>query len=459
MTTRISKFLSLVLRHDPARIGITLDSAGWTDVDALLAASAAHGVRITRDALLDIVRSSDKQRFALSEDATRIRANQGHSVDVDLELPPATPPERLFHGTVDAALAGIRAQGLVRGARHHVHLSADRETATKVGSRRGAPVILEIRARAMADAGHVFYRSENGVWLVDHVPVEFIELPADLAVPPRERNHSNTKAAIAKQTLAAIEAGAYTNARGEAIALREGIANAVERTVLYELGDGLRRGVPGARTAITVTDETTLEAIARLAAVRDAGGLGVLNFASAKNPGGGFLRGAQAQEETLARSSALYPCLLAQPDYYARNRAERSAIYLDLAIYSPDVPFFRDDTGGWLDEPALASVITCPAPNAGALRQHQRFDGAAVERALRKRAAFVLAIAAHHELDRLVLGAWGAGVFGNDPVMVATAFGELLEGTYANVFSEIVFAVPGAGDPNHDAFAARFARR
>jgi putative RNA 2'-phosphotransferase len=172
-----SKFLSLVLRHDPARIGITLDAAGWTEVDALLAACAAHGVAITRGQLAEIVAHSDKQRFALSADGERIRANQGHSVEVALGLAPQAPPARLYHGTVRAALDAIRATGLERRARHHVHLSADRETATKVGARRGAPVILTIRADEMAAAGHTFYRSDNGVWLTDHVPPGFIEGP------------------------------------------------------------------------------------------------------------------------------------------------------------------------------------------------------------------------------------------------------------------------------------------
>jgi putative RNA 2'-phosphotransferase len=174
MSARVSKLLSLVLRHDPGRIGITLDDAGWTDVAALLAACGAHGVSITRDELAAIVASSDKQRFALSTDGERIRANQGHSVEVDLQLSPAEPPAMLFHGTVAAALASIRAGGLVRGQRHHVHLSKDVETATKVGARRGKPVILTIRAGDMAGAGHVFYCSANGVWLVDQVPPEFI---------------------------------------------------------------------------------------------------------------------------------------------------------------------------------------------------------------------------------------------------------------------------------------------
>ena len=173
-STTPSKFLSLVLRHDPARIGITLDAAGWTDVDALLTACAAAGVVLTEAELRDIVAQSDKQRFALSDDGRRIRANQGHSVDVDLALPPATPPDVLVHGTIEAALGSILAQGLVPGSRHHVHLSAELATARAVGARRGRPVILRIDAAAMRAAGHTFYCSANGVWLVAHVAPAFL---------------------------------------------------------------------------------------------------------------------------------------------------------------------------------------------------------------------------------------------------------------------------------------------
>ena len=498
MSNRASKFLSLVLRHDPARIGITLDDAGWTDVAALLVAIAAHGVPLTRDELVQIVASSDKQRFALSGDGERIRANQGHSVAVELKLPPTPPPTLLYHGTVEAALAGIRASGLVRGKRHHVHMSADLDTARKVGGRRGAPVILTVRAEAMADAGHVFYRSENGVWLVDHVPVEYLVVakPSE----PVGRASRGAKVGIANQTLAACEAGEYTNTRHETVPLRAAIDEAKAGTQLYELGptdrvviaehtladvesgryvnarheivvieraaseamsgtvlhdagESLRTRESAGRTQIAVTTETTIEALVRLA--RQPCHLGCLNFASAKNPGGGFLGGAQAQEESLARSSALYPCLLTQPAHYERNRANHSALYLDLAIYSPRVPMFRDDDGRWLERPVLASVITCAAPNAGALKQHGRYDAKLVEDTLRRRAELVLAVAAHHGIDRLVLGAWGAGAFRNDPAIVADAFHALLTGRYASCFETVVF--PVMGGPNHDAFARRFA--
>jgi putative RNA 2'-phosphotransferase len=178
VSTRISKFLSLVLRHDAARIGIALDEHGWTDVATLLDACAAHGMAMTREELERVVATSDKQRFALSEDGTRIRANQGHSVEVDLALEPVAPPTLLYHGTVARFLDSIRAQGLLRGARHHVHLSADVETARRVGGRRGDAVVLVVRAGEMAATGHEFFCSDNGVWLVEHVPASYVEFPA-----------------------------------------------------------------------------------------------------------------------------------------------------------------------------------------------------------------------------------------------------------------------------------------
>jgi len=175
---RISKFLSLVLRHEPGKIGIILDENGWTDCRELIDAAARHGKHFDHATLLKVVRENDKQRFALSEDGHRIRANQGHSVKVDLALEPKTPPGHLYHGTVAKYLDAIRETGLRKGERHHVHLSPDLVTATKVGERRGQPVILTIRAAEMSAAGHPYYLSENGVWLTDAVPPEFIDFPA-----------------------------------------------------------------------------------------------------------------------------------------------------------------------------------------------------------------------------------------------------------------------------------------
>lgn len=172
-----SKFLSLVLRHRPATVGITLDDEGWVDIDVLLAACVAHGEPIDRAELDAIVAGNDKQRLVVSDDGRRIRAAQGHTVDVDLGYAPAAPPERLYHGTVAEALPAIRATGLSKMARHDVHLSPDVATARAVGGRRGKPVILAIRAGDMHRAGHEFRVSTNGVWLTDHVPPEFLDEP------------------------------------------------------------------------------------------------------------------------------------------------------------------------------------------------------------------------------------------------------------------------------------------
>jgi putative RNA 2'-phosphotransferase len=171
----ISKLLSLVLRHQPEKIGITLDENGWTPVNILIEKINQQGIRLDKELLETVVTTNDKKRFAFNDDKTLIRANQGHSVAVDLELPPAIPPEYLYHGTVPASLAAIQKEGLKKMSRQHLHLSADKETATKVGSRRGVPVILTIKTGQMHRAGFIFYLSENGVWLTEAVPPQYIE--------------------------------------------------------------------------------------------------------------------------------------------------------------------------------------------------------------------------------------------------------------------------------------------
>ncbi len=173
---RTSKFLSLILRHEPERVGLKLDSVGWIGVSELLEAVNRNGVSLTLDQLKHVVATNDKKRFAISEDGLRIRASQGHSIEVDLQYEPQTPPEFLYHGTPERFLESIRATGLNKGQRHHVHLSPDPQTAAKVGQRRGRPVVLRIRAGEMHRQGHVFHRSANGVWLVLHVPPHFIEV-------------------------------------------------------------------------------------------------------------------------------------------------------------------------------------------------------------------------------------------------------------------------------------------
>lgn len=171
---RLSKFLSFVLRHNPDEIGITLDAQGWTDVGRLLMQAAEHGLPITRAELNTIVAQNDKKRFTLSADGSRIRAAQGHSVAVDLGLTPVEPPEHLYHGTAIANLAAIRAEGLTPRSRQQVHLSPDVKTAIAVGGRHGKPHVLTVQTARMHAVGHAFYQADNGVWLTDTVPPEYL---------------------------------------------------------------------------------------------------------------------------------------------------------------------------------------------------------------------------------------------------------------------------------------------
>lgn len=170
----ISKFMSLVLCHDPAAGGLELDAGGWAEIDALLSGLRAAGRGTGRDTLERIVRESDKARFALSRDKTRIRAVQGHSVEVDLGLTPSEPPERLFHGTARRNVASILAEGLHAGNRQYVHLSGDAKTAQAVGRRHGGPVVLLIDAARAFQSGQPFWQAENGVWLTRPLAPEFI---------------------------------------------------------------------------------------------------------------------------------------------------------------------------------------------------------------------------------------------------------------------------------------------
>lgn len=171
---KTSKFLSLVLRHRPQRIGLELDQQGWAKVSDVLHLMTVAGHPLTRDRLREVVAQNDKQRFSLSEDGERIRARQGHSIDIDLALPVASPPEHLYHGTASRFVDSILQHGLVRGSRNHVHLSLDVETATRVGERHGKPVVLTVAASDMQRDGHVFYLTENGVWLTEHVPRKYL---------------------------------------------------------------------------------------------------------------------------------------------------------------------------------------------------------------------------------------------------------------------------------------------
>lgn len=176
-----SKFLSLVLRHKPEEIGLSLDANGWASIDDLILLASRKGTALTREVIEEVVADNDKKRFVISPNGSKIRANQGHSVSIDLGLTPREPPITLFHGTATRFVDSIRQQGLMHGERQHVHLSADGEVAVTVGQRHGKPVTLTIAARTMFEQGHLFYLSENGVWLTEHVPNTFIEFPASMA--------------------------------------------------------------------------------------------------------------------------------------------------------------------------------------------------------------------------------------------------------------------------------------
>ena len=178
--TTVSKYVSKHLRHAPDAIGLTLGDGGWVPIDALVAAAAERGFRFTREELDEVVRLCPKQRFAVDSQRQLIRANQGHSVEVDLALEPMTPPPLLYHGTATRFREPILASGLIKMRRQHVHLSADVETATTVGKRHGNPVVFAVDTMSMSRDGFEFFRAANGVWLTDHVPPAYLrELPSE----------------------------------------------------------------------------------------------------------------------------------------------------------------------------------------------------------------------------------------------------------------------------------------
>lgn len=257
--------------------------------------------------------------------------------------------------------------------------------------------------------------------------------------------NKSVRASLAQDTVVICEAGQYVTCENRTIEIGKSIEFARSGTRLHSPGDlpvppANRRSFDSQR--IKVTAESTMSALQRLTSEPDRHVAG-LNFASAKHPGGRFLEGAEAQEEALARSSALYPCLITQPSYYERNRASHSARYLDLAIYSPKVPFFRDDDGTLLGQPYLASIITSPAPHAGDIARDEPDAMSIVPAVFRHRAEFVLNLALAYGVTHLVLGAWGCGIFRNDPKMVARVFANLLtmNDVYSSSFEEVTFAI------------------
>jgi uncharacterized protein (TIGR02452 family) len=274
--------------------------------------------------------------------------------------------------------------------------------------------------------------------------------------------------AIARETVEALEKGQYIAADGQTIDLTMLLATCLNGTRSYEPDDlsRIREHVlaqPGDQptTTFAVVNETTLEGCARLAASQQYRQIGVLNFASARNPGGGFLGGARAQEESLARSSGLYFSLRACPEYYTFHRAQNTCLYSDRMIYSPACPVFRDDAGRWRAQPYAVDFITSPAPNAGAIRQNEPENREYIKPVLAERASKILALAAHQGCDALVLGAWGCGVFRNDPRMVAAIFYDYLRptGLYSNRFRHILFSVydTSRSRDTYTVFARQFA--
>ncbi len=173
----VSKFLSLVLRHKPEEVGLCLDTNGWASISDLILCADQNGIKLSHELIEKVVANNDKSRFVIDQTGSKIRANQGHSISIDLELPPQEPPSILFHGTATRFVESIRQQGILNGNRRHVHLSSEASVATSVGARHGKPLVLQISAKKMYTQNYHFYLSQNGVWLTEHVPVSFIEFP------------------------------------------------------------------------------------------------------------------------------------------------------------------------------------------------------------------------------------------------------------------------------------------
>lgn len=260
------------------------------------------------------------------------------------------------------------------------------------------------------------------------------------------------RAKLASETLDILEKGHYTIRGVRAVEISEALHNCLSGTQqfgpdeLFSIHDKvISQPTPSRRTTLEVINESTLSGASHLCHAFEGRRVGVLNFASAKKPGGGFLGGCQAQEESLARSSGLYKSLLQCPEYYKYHRAMSSLLYSHSAIYSPSCPVFRNDSGDLLPEPYQVDFVTCPAPNAGAVYRHQPWDSHKVVPVLRERVTLILGLALHFEVAVLVLGAWGCGVFQNDPNSVAKAFRDALGegGEFQSHFRSVRFSVLG----------------
>lgn len=276
----------------------------------------------------------------------------------------------------------------------------------------------------------------------------------------------STRMGLAKETVEIVERGFYQSPKGKKVEIKEAVVACLGGTRLHSpeaLAEilGQVRSQPRAfgETAIEVVNETTLSGISRLLGMGESR-IAVLNFASAKNPGGGFLNGSEAQEESLARSSALHASLLKAWDFYERHRNSPSLLYSDSMIASPACPVFRDDDGVLLEEPQLVDFITSPAPNAGAAADNRPEDLPLIPETFRRRSEYVLALAAAMQCESLVLGAWGCGVFRNDPTLVAGVFRDWLgDDAWRGRFKRVVFSVldRSAEQETFKAFESAFA--
>ena len=272
---------------------------------------------------------------------------------------------------------------------------------------------------------------------------------------------------IAQETVAALERGNYTALNSNVVDFAPLLKRCVEGTQCYEPDtltsireQVLAKSKTWDRTEFELVNETTLQGSARIVESGKYEHIGVLNFASAKNPGGGFLGGAKAQEESLARSSGLYRSLLRCPDYYSYHRQLKTSLYSDWMIFSPDCPVLRTDRGDWLEAPYVVSFITSPAPNAGAIQANESHNLSEIPATFRERISKLLALALYHGCDALVLGAWGCGAFRNDPDLVAPIFWEHLgpEGHFWGRFKKIQFSVLDTSNQQniYNAFAKNF---
>ena len=256
----------------------------------------------------------------------------------------------------------------------------------------------------------------------------------------------STRASIAKDTLKILKQGYYTNPQGKQVSIKKAQSSAEQKTKVYraeELEELIKQPIADSshfETIFEVVNSTTLNCV-RALNEKGATEILCLNFASARNPGGGFLKGSEAQEESIARATGLYNCQLKAKPYYDKNRAFESCLYSDYMIYSPRVPLFRNEKGEFMDDYIPVSIITAPAPNAGVIRRQERKNVQHIKPTLIRRIDMVLAIAKQYQHDTLVLGAWGCGVFGNDPEQVAELFMEALQNKYKNQFKKVVFAI------------------